>query len=98
VDREIDRLAVILLHEFAKLGQRLGEGVVVVELGRALQRDLRLRAHMRGRDRGGRERQAPFENIASFHHFLPWIGTFVVARCSCRVWQRALAPPMRKST
>ena len=44
VQVEVDRLAVILLGELLELDERLGEGVVVVELHRAVERDgLRLR-------------------------------------------------------
>jgi hypothetical protein len=39
VQHEVDRLAVVLLHQLLEAGQRLGEGVLVVELRRAVQRD-----------------------------------------------------------
>jgi hypothetical protein len=43
VQREIDGLAVILLHQLFEPNQRLGKRVVVVELHGAVQRDRRLR-------------------------------------------------------
>ena len=43
VQDEVDRLAVILLDQLLELDQRLGEGVVVVELHGAVERDGRLR-------------------------------------------------------
>jgi hypothetical protein len=45
VQHEIDRLAVVLLHQFLEPHQRLGEGMIVVELNGAVERDdlLRLR-------------------------------------------------------
>ena len=39
VQHEVDRLAVVLLDQLLELQQRLGEGVVVVELDRAVQGD-----------------------------------------------------------
>ena len=39
MQREIDRLAVILLDQLFEPDQRLGEGVIVVELHGAVQRD-----------------------------------------------------------
>ena len=42
VQREIDRLAVIFLHQLFEPEQRLVEGVIVVELHGAVQRDRRL--------------------------------------------------------
>jgi hypothetical protein len=39
VQDELDRLAVILLHELREAGERLGEGVIVVQLDRTVQGD-----------------------------------------------------------
>src|SRR5262245_10434234 len=43
VQHEADGLAVVLLHQLFKLGERPGEGVVVVELHGTVERNWRLR-------------------------------------------------------
>src|SRR5205085_12254314 len=60
VEHELDRLAVVFLDKLLELDERLVEGVVVVELYRAVQRDrlLRVRRRRNGCRRGHRrERQ-----------------------------------------
>ena len=60
VQHEVDRLAVVLLHQLLEFQQRLVEGVVVVELDGAVQRDDLLGLHGRGgngrKQDSGRER------------------------------------------
>ena len=51
VQHEVDRLAVVFLDQFFELQERLVEGVIVVELHRAVERDdlgLRRRSGVRG--------------------------------------------------
>jgi hypothetical protein len=70
VQDEVDRLAVIFLHQLFEPEQRLVEGVVVVELHGAVQRDRRLgvrTANERGGKGGGSK--AAYQDSA-FHRFL----------------------------
>jgi hypothetical protein len=57
VQHEVDRLAVVLLHQLFEFHQRLGEGVIVIELDRAVKRDhlLRMRRERRRKQRQRRE-------------------------------------------
>src|SRR5438552_1247426 len=65
VEHESDRLAVVLLHQLLELEQRLVEGVVVVELHRAVQRDgLRDRARREARRHGSGR---PSQNLSAYH-------------------------------
>ena len=69
VQVEVDRLAVILLGQLLELDERLGEGVVVVELHGAVERDggLRLQdAGKAGAERDRRRAQAG-KNRSAFH-------------------------------
>jgi hypothetical protein len=46
VKHEVDGLAVVFLDQFLEADERLGKSVVVIELDRAVERDvLRLRWH-----------------------------------------------------
>ena len=57
VQHEIDRLAVVLLDQLLELDHRLGIGMVVAELGGAVQGDDALGAHRDGQE-GGRGQRA----------------------------------------
>src|SRR5437016_2809209 len=73
VKHERDRLAVILLHQLLELEECLVEGVVVVELHRAVQGDRRLRPGRRGSGATKREGdgEEPGSGQSSEHRFLP---------------------------
>ena len=72
VQDEVDRLAVVFLDQLLELQQRLVEGVIVVELHRAVERDDLLRLRLR---RGGEDRKAECrDNGQKPHEVLPWIA------------------------
>src|SRR5215208_7000010 len=76
VKDEVDRLAPVLLRQVGELRHRLGEGMVVVELRRPVQRDLRLRLDV-GRGDGGRgEGETALQNVTSLHGFLRYAPSF----------------------
>ena len=72
VQHELDRLAVILLHQILEADQGAGEGVVVVELDRTVEGDgLRLRTvHAQGEHGTGRQRG----QSTSKHGGPPWLA------------------------
>ena len=69
VQGEVDGLAVIFLHQLLEPGQRLGEGVVVVELHGAVERDRRLRPEDRrhSQNTGGGRRGKAGEYCPALH-------------------------------
>src|SRR5207302_2503456 len=80
VKHEVDRLSVILLHQLLEPEQRLVEGVVVIELHRAMQGDgLRGRARRDARRQG---RGRPSQNPSAYHACL--LVSLVVMRHSVR--------------
>jgi hypothetical protein len=72
VQHELDRLAVILLHQILEADQGAGEGVIVVELDRTVESDgLRLCAvHTQGKHCTGRQRG----QSTSKHGGPPWLA------------------------
>ena len=83
VQHEVDRLAVVFLHQLLELHQRLVEGVVVVELHGAVERDdlLGLDLSERGNCReqyGGRERGHETTHGASSRLGPVWFGVPVL--------------------
>ena len=76
VQREIDRLAVIFLHQLFEPDQRLVEGVIVVELHGAVQRDGRLRPQDRWHAQARRQRL--LHRARQVRFFASWLSSPVM--------------------